>query len=301
MESNAPGEPPRKKSRKRRSKSPLRSLLDVFSGETQPVAAGEETQISDLDEFLDKLAEKLAIGNELKNMFRGVLKISRTTAKEIMVPRVDIVGIESGVSVHELGELVKKCGHSRLPLYEESLDSICGIIYVKDIFVSGLPHDTLIDKHYARPPFIIPENKLLSDLLREMRTNKIHLAIVVDEYGGTAGLVTLEDILEEIVGEIQDEYDSEGPHLKKIDDFHYSAKGSLPVGELNELLSLDLPTDRFETVAGVIYDIIGGLPARGAKVAFGGISFIADKIDGQRIKRVIVELPSSHTAESDKQ
>jgi len=253
---------------------------------------------TDIGNLPDRIAEEFVINKELKDMLRGVLEISRTTAKEIMVPRVDIVGIESGISVHDVSELVRKCGHSRLPLYEESLDSISGIIYVKDIFISGLPSDAIISKQQARPPFLIPENKLLSDLLREMRTNKMHLAIVVDEYGGTAGLVTLEDILEEIVGEIQDEYDREGPPIRKIDDRHYSVGGGLPVSELNDQLSLDLPVERFQTVGGVIYDIVGGLPAQGTKVSYKGMNFIADRIDGQRIKRVIVELPPASSKDA---
>lgn len=298
MESNSGGEPPGKKSKKKKRKSPLASLFNLFYGQSQSEISPENVRNTDIDVLPDRIAEELEISNELKDMLRGVLEISRTTAKEIMVPRVDIVGIESGISVHEVSELVRKCGHSRLPLYEESLDSITGIIYVKDIFISCLPADTIIGKQHARPPFLIPENKLLSDLLREMRTNKMHLAIVVDEYGGTAGLVTLEDILEEIVGEIQDEYDLEGPPVRKIDDRHYSVGGGLPVSELNDQLSLDLPVERFQTVGGVIYDIVGGLPAQGTKVSYGGMNFIADRIDGQRIKRVIIELPPADAKET---
>ncbi len=293
MELSSSGEPPGGKSKKKKRKSRLAGLFDVFTGESRSEDSADNKRTSDIDILPDRLADEFVISSELKDMLRGVLEISRTTAKEIMVPRVDIVGVESGVSVHDVSELVKKCGHSRLPLYEESLDSIIGIIYVKDIFISGLPADTLIGKQHARPPFLIPENKLLSDLLREMRTNKMHLAIVVDEYGGTAGLVTLEDILEEIVGEIQDEYDREGPPIRKIDERQYSVGGGLPVSELNDYFSLDLPVERFQTVGGVIYDIVGGLPAQGTKVTYGGVNFIADRIDGQRIRRVIVELPAA--------
>ena len=141
--------------------------------------------------------------------------------------------------------------------------------------------------------YFVPENKKVNELLKEMKKRKIHLSIVVDEYGGTAGLVTLEDILEEIVGEIEDEYDFEDTAIEKIDATHYSVKGSVPIHELNEELNLDLPEDQFETVGGVIYDIVGSLPKQGTTVDYKCLRFTADKIDGQRIARVIVEIPAA--------
>ena len=143
----------------------------------------------------------------------------------------------------------------------------------------------------------MPENKKASELLKEMKKQKVHLAIVVDEFGGTAGLVTLEDILEEIVGEIEDEYDLENTAVKKLDATHYSVKGSLPIYELNEELDLELPEDEFETVGGVIYDIVGSLPEEGTTVDYECLKLTATKIDGQRIRRVLVEILPERKAE----
>ena len=151
----------------------------------------------------------------------------------------------------------------------------------------------------TRPAYFVPENKKVSDLLKEMKKKKSHLAIVVDEYGGTAGLVTLEDILEEIVGEIEDEYDLENHAIKKIDDTHYSVKGSLPIHELNEELDLELPEDQFETVGGVIYDIVGSLPEQGTTVDYKFLKFTADKDEGQHITRVVVELSDHNNKDRD--
>jgi putative hemolysin len=244
------------------------------------------TQLSTEDDKLEQAA---------KEMIHGVIDLAQTTTKEIMVPRVDMIGIAEGTALKDVIELVKKHGHSRFPFYRESLDEIKGILYIKDLFVDGnATGEALVDTR-TRPAFFVPENKKVSELLKEMRKQKVHMAIVVDEYGGTAGLITLEDILEEIVGEIEDEYDQDDPVIKKIDDAHYTVKGSLPIYELNEELDLDLPEDEFETVGGVIYDIVGSLPEEGTTVDYNCLRFTAIKIDGQRITRVGVEIkPREH-------
>ncbi|MCD6163682.1 MAG: HlyC/CorC family transporter [candidate division Zixibacteria bacterium] len=247
-----------------------------------------EKSIEEFSTNISMEAEKLE--QAAKKMIHGIIDLSDTAVKEIMVPRVDIVGIEEGASLAEIIELVKKTGHSRFPFYRESLDEIKGILYIKDVFVDyPSSNDTTLDT-ITRPAYFVPENKKASELLKEMKMNKIHLSIVVDEYGGTAGLVTLEDALEEIVGEIEDEYDLEEQVVKKIDETHYSVKGSLPISDLNEELDLDLPEDQFETVGGVIYDIVGRLPEQGTTIDYQSLKFTAEVIDGQRITRVIVEL-----------
>jgi len=239
------------------------------------------TQLSTEDDKLEQAA---------KEMIHGVVDLSQTIIKEIMVPRVDMVGIAEGTPIKEIIELVKKHGHSRFPFYRDSLDDIKGILYIKDLFVDGgISGDLLVDTK-TRPAFFVPENKKISELLKEMRKQRVHMAIVVDEFGGTAGLITLEDILEEIVGEIEDEYDKNEPTIKRIDATHFTVKGSLPIYELNEELDLDLPEDEFETVGGVIYDIVGSLPKEGVTVDYNCLKLTAMKIEGQRITRVGVEI-----------
>jgi CBS domain containing-hemolysin-like protein len=292
MESKDNTEPPGKSKRRQGVKARLKGMLNIFSEEVNTSEKKDELIKKSVEEFSTSLASAdNELGPQARDMIIGIVDITSTTTREIMVPRVDIVGVESGSAVKDIIDIVKDSGHSRVPVYEESLDTILGILYVKDLFVRGLKESQLIDKSMFRAAYFVPENKKVSDLLKEMQSKKIHLAIVVDEYGGTAGLVTLEDILEEIVGEIEDEYDTDAPAIKKLDDRHYSVTGSVAIYELNEELNLQLPEDQFETVGGVIYDLVGSLPSQGTKVTYKGISFTADRVEGQRITRVIVETP----------
>lgn len=297
MDSKDSDEPPIPKKRKRGVKSRLKGMLNIFSEEEQTVEKKDELIKKSVEEFSTSLASAdNELGPQARDMIIGIVDITTTTTKEIMVPRVDIVGLESGSSVKDVIDLVKQSGHSRMPVYEESLDTILGILYIKDLFVQGVKETQVIDKSMYRAAYFVPENKKVSELLKEMQSKKNHLAIVVDEYGGTAGLVTLEDILEEIVGEIEDEYDQDAPAIKKLDDRHYAVKGSVAIYDLNEELKLQLPEDQFETVGGVIYDLVGSLPSQGAKVTYKGIHFTADRVEGQRIIRVIVETPTPKKA-----
>lgn len=294
-------EPPIPKKRRKGVKSRFKDMLNIFSEEEQTVEKKDELIKKSVEEFSTSLASAdNALGPQAREMIIGIVDITTTTTKEIMVPRVDVVGVESGSSVKYVIELVRESGHSRIPVYEESLDTILGVLYIKDLFVQGVKENQIIDKSMYRAAYFVPENKKVSDLLKEMQSKKNHLAIVVDEYGGTAGLVTLEDILEEIVGEIEDEYDQDAPSIKKLDERHYAVKGSVAIYDLNEELHLQLPEDQFETVGGVIYDLVGSLPSQGAKVTYKGINFIADRVEGQRITRVIVETPPRKIEKKDK-
>jgi putative hemolysin len=293
MEINDSSEPPGKSKRARGIAAIFKKFMKSPSEAETLFQKNDELIEKSIDELSSSIASNdESLEDEAREMIHGVLDITSTSVKEIMVPRIDIIGVESGATIQDVIELVKKHGHSRMPLYEESLDNILGVLYVKDVFVQGMSPWDIVDKSKTRETYFVPENMKVSDLLRDIQAKKIHLAVVVDEYGGTAGLVTLEDILEEIVGEIEDEYDSDSPLIKKIDDRHFAVKGSLAIYELNEELDLELPEDQFETVAGVIYDIVGSLPAQGTAVSYKGLKFTADKIEGQRITRVIVELPS---------
>jgi CBS domain containing-hemolysin-like protein len=290
MESKDNSDPSKKRRHGLRAR--FKDLFGVFSDEASTLEKKDELIKKSVEEFSTSLASAdNELGPQAREMIIGIVDITSTTTKEIMVPRVDIVGLEAGSSVKDIIDSVKHSGHSRMPVYEESLDTILGVLYIKDMFVRGFNENQIIDKTMFRAAYFVPENKKVSDLLKEMQSRKIHLAIVVDEYGGTAGLVTLEDILEEIVGEIEDEYDLDAPAIKKLDERHYAVKGSVAIYEINEELKLQLPEDQFETVGGVIYDLVGSLPAQGTKVTYKGINFIADRVEGQRITRVIIETP----------
>ena len=225
-----------------------------------------------------------------KKMIHSIFGLGKTKVKEIMVPRIDMVCVEEGTTIERIKELVSKAGHSRIPLYRESMDQIIGIVYVKDLFLEEKKGSEKTDwSKIARKAHFVPEDKKIDELLQEMRKEKVHLAIVVDEYGGTAGLVTLEDILEEIVGEIEDEYDKEEPPIQKTGDGSFRVAGKVSIHDLNEFLGFNLPEKEFETVGGLIYDIVGGLPEQGKEIEYKGLNFQVEKMKGQRIIRVKVK------------
>jgi putative hemolysin len=200
-------------------------------------------------------------------MIHGIFELGDKTAREIMVPRIDMVTAPSDLPIFKAVKLMEKAGHTRIPVYRQTIDNIVGIAYATDINkvlrsgVKNQPVDEL-----ARPAHFVPESKKLDGLLQEFQSWKTHLAIVVDEYGGTAGMVTLEDVLEEIVGEVRDEFDTEEPLFRKIDDRAYRIDARIDIEQLNEALGSDFPTEGFETLGGFIYDIAGKVPSSGEKL-----------------------------------
>lgn len=243
--------------------------------ESLTLAEGEKVQTLEEDE---------------KKMIHSIFELGETKVKEIMVPRIDMICIEESAILEEIKELVRKKGHSRIPLFRESIDQIIGIVYVKDLFLGEKEYKEKIEwPKLVRKAHFVPENKKIDELLQEMKKEKVHLAIVVDEYGGTAGLVTLEDILEEIVGEIEDEYDKGEPPIQKIDEDNYKVAAKVSIHDLNEFLELDLPEKEFETVGGLIYDLVGGVPEEGKMIAYKGLSFQVERVKGQRIVKVKVK------------
>ncbi len=250
------------------------------------------------EEKLERQMESLALteGDKMetleedeKKMIHSIFELGRTLAKEIMIPRIDMICVEEGESLDTVKELVKKYGHSRIPIFRESIDQIIGILHVKDLFVEeGKDSEKMDLTKRAHKPFFIPEDKKIDELLQEMRKDKQHVAIVVDEYGGTAGLVTLEDILEEIVGEIEDEHGRVEPAVQKISEGEYKVAAQVTIRDLNETLESDLPEKEFETLGGLIYDLVGGVPEEGKTIEYKGLSFQVEKVKGQRIVRVKV-------------
>jgi CBS domain containing-hemolysin-like protein len=210
-----------------------------------------------------------------------------------MVPRVSIVGIHAGTSFEEAIDVVVREGHSRIPAYEGSLDEIVGILYAKDLLpylkAEAVPRPAL--RTLLRAPVLVPESMTIDDLLHELQRRKVHIAVVLDEYGGTAGLVTIEDLLEEIVGEIQDEYDVEEPMVVRLSDTEARIDGRADVDELRELfdLTLDLEDEEeYDTVGGLLYHRIGGVPAPGDRIDIDGLSLTVETTDGRRVGKVLV-------------
>ncbi len=225
-----------------------------------------------------------------KKMIHSIFEFGETTVKEIMVPRIDMVCCRTNFTLDKIKDLVRKEGHSRFPLFKENIDNIVGILNVKDLFLEKIKKKEKLDlARIARKAYFIPESKKIDELLSEMKKEKTHIAIVVDEYGGTAGLVTMEDILEEIVGEIQDEYDlAEEEMVRKIDEQNFRVSAKLSIEDLNEVLGTNLPEKEFETVGGYIYDLVGSVPEEGKVLLSEGLKFIVEKVTGQRIKTIKV-------------
>jgi CBS domain containing-hemolysin-like protein len=224
---------------------------------------------------------------EEREMIDNVLHLEATTARDIMVPRVDVVAVEERTPPREIVDTITGAGHSRLPVYRESIDRIVGVLYAKDLlpFVIGNTQELPLAK-LVRPPYVVPESKRVDDLLTELRRNRVHIAVVADEYGGFAGLVTIEDILEEIVGEIQDEYDVEVELVERVGEGELIADGRLPLADVAEEFGLSLGEDDSGTVAGFVQRHLGRLPEEGDRFETAGLAVEVVAVEGRRVRRL---------------
>lgn len=226
-----------------------------------------------------------------REMIHSIFEFRETLVREIMVPRVDIRAIRDDAPLPEIVDLVLEEGHSRIPVYRETIDHVVGVVYVKDLFRylrDGRTEVTAAE--VMRPAYYVPETKKVDELFQEMRQKKIHLAIVVDEYGGTAGLVTIEDVLEEIVGEIRDEYDvEEREPIVILDERTALVDARTHLEEVNERLGLDLPVGEVDTLGGFVYSRVGHVPELGEQVTHDGVVIRVEELEGQRIARLRVE------------
>jgi CBS domain containing-hemolysin-like protein len=227
------------------------------------------------------------IKEEEKEMIYSIFDLGNTAAREIMVPRIDIVAVEADMPVGDALDIILEAGHSRVPVYDDNIDNIVGILYAKDLLAhwrrGGEPRPV---RGLEREVYYVPETKPVSDLLGELQSKKVHIAIVVDEYGGTAGLVTIEDILEEIVGEIQDEYDPEEFFMDRISDDEYIFSARMDLDDINDLMSVDLPTDESDTLGGLVYSMLGRVPAVGDSLDVANLYLTVLEVEGRRIVKV---------------
>jgi magnesium and cobalt transporter len=238
-------------------------------------------------------------------MLENVVEFTSTDVGEVMTPRTDIDGIELTDDLGVIRAFIAKAGHSRIPVYEGNIDHIVGILYVKDLVpYLGEEVDNFKLKPILRQPIVIPETKPVRELLSDFQRSEVHMAIVIDEYGGTAGLVTIEDVLEEIVGEIQDEHDLEDadqPELLTIDETRVEVDGRYHIDDLNEELGLNLPEDEeFDTVAGFFMSHLGHVPDTGESFEWGNAKFTALATTPTHIKRIGVELLSPASANGER-
>lgn len=275
-------------------KSGFIELISRFTGNRKKITE-EEVQ-----DFIEASEEEGLVNEEESEMLRSIFALGTTVVREIMVPRTEMACIAVDASMLELLETIINCGHSRIPVYEQTVDNIIGLIYAKDLLKHwGSDHSLLQIRSIMRPPFFIPESKDLEQLLQEFKRKRVHLAIVIDEYGGTSGLVTIEDLLEEIVGDIQDEYDTEEALFTANDDGSLTADARMPVEELEHYFSIAIERDKFDSIGGLIFHLTGKIPAAGDSIEGAGLLFTIVDADERKIKRItIARIPQ--TVESSK-
>ncbi|MCH2192591.1 gliding motility-associated protein GldE [Kordia sp.] len=276
--------------------APISMPMSFVSGLIQNKLGKRKSNLSvdQLSQALELTSENETTKEEQK-ILQGIVSFGNTDTKQVMQPRMDVFALKEGMSFETVLSEITKNGYSRIPVYKESLDDISGILYVKDL----IPHiDT---KNFEWEPllrdaYFVPENKKLDDLLREFQEKKIHLAIVVDEYGGTSGLVSLEDVIEEIVGDISDEFDDEDVNYSKIDDKNYVFEGKTNLKDFYKIIGLEDNSEfeshkgESETIAGFVLEIFRGFPKVRDKINFGNYTFTVEVIDNKRLKQVKVSL-----------
>lgn len=268
------------------------------------IAPASATHGDDELRRLVEVAEENGVPEEERDMIHGIFNLSQRPVREIMVPRIDVVAQDRKTLVREMLPVISKTGHSRIPIYDGSVDNVVGILHAKDL----LKHletgslDVSIEA-LGRPARFVPETKKIDELLHEMQKTKGHLSIVVDEYGGTAGLVTIEDLLEEIVGEIQDEYDVEEALYERISEREAIMDARMNLRDVGEILNLDLTGEleehEFDTIGGLVYERLGKVPTQGDQVQVNGCLISVLSTEGHRIKKVRVELGAHPPASSE--
>ena len=247
-----------------------------------------EVSEEELLAFAEEAAASDAINEDERQLIEHVIEFGDTVAHEVMVPRPDIAAVKITETINEAIEIVIERGFSRLPVYEKNIDDITGIIYSKELMKAlrdGGKEDSVAK--ITRKPVFVPESKKISQLLREMQAEKFHIAIVIDEYGGTAGLVTLEDLIEEVVGEIVDEFDVEPPMIEKLDNGKLRVNGRANLDDLDAILNIDLPEGDWSTVGGLIFNSLGHVPKVGEVVQLDNHHFLVERVQGRRIARVL--------------
>jgi CBS domain containing-hemolysin-like protein len=281
---------------------PLRLLTRLFIGFANVVLPGKGMRSgpfateADILSMADAAAEDSAIETEERELIHSIFEFGDTVVREVMLPRPDMVAVEADATVDEGIVTAIEAGKSRLPAYEDSVDNIVGLVFLKDLVARGAAGEGNGPvRESLRHANVVPESKRVAELLREMQTEKFHMAIVVDEYGGTAGLVTMEDLLEEIVGEISDEYDMPEPVVERLGDGALRVPGKTPIDEVNELLDVDLPQDEWDTVGGLVFNTLGHVPIEGECLQVDGLEFCAERVQRRRIVSVIItRLASSY-------
>ncbi len=275
--------------------SPLIKLVVGVSSRLSALAGGESLSgmpfitEEEIMTLVDAGQEVGAIEEDEKEMIYSVFALGDTLAREVMVPRIDIVALDVKSSLDRALDVVISAGHSRIPIYEGSIDNITGVLYAKDLLKLWYDKQEVATlREVLRQAYFVPESKNADELLEDMQQRKVHIVIVVDEYGGTAGVVTVEDIVEEIVGEIQDEYDAEEPVVEQIAEREYVFDARVDLDDFNRRVGTEFPTEMDDTLGGFIYSQLGKIPAPGESLRFNGLVIEVLTVTGRRIRKVRV-------------
>ncbi len=286
---------------------PLKALDFIFSPLSLPLRSGtiflydklgkqkSNLSVDHLSQALELTSEGDTTKEEQK-ILEGIVSFGNTDTKQVMRPRIDIFALGEEMKFSEVLAEIKKHGYSRIPVFSENMDNVLGVLYVKDL-LPYIDQETFNWISLIREPYFVPENKKLDDLLLEFQEMKNHLAVVVDEYGGTSGIVTLEDIIEEIVGDISDEFDDEDLIYSKLDDFNYVFEGKTALKDFYRVVKIEDEDDfedqkgESETIAGFVLEIAGSFPKKGEKILFNRYQFLVESLDKKRLKQIKVTLP----------
>jgi len=275
----------------------------LLTGSIQVVTLSQSDRDSeDFVTFLEKEEASGGVEEDERRMIRGVIELEEKAVHEIMTPRIDIVATERSATVREVAQLATERGVSRIPVIEENIDNIVGIVYAKDLLTALVSDSEEKLDNWFRNPMFVPESKRADDLLTEMRGTRTHLAIAVDEYGGTAGLVTIEDLLEEIVGEIEDEYDVATPVMEVLSENEVLLDAGTTTDVLEDLFSYKVESEDFDTIGGFLIHLLGRLPNVGDEVAIDGLEIKVLSMSGRRLQRLrIVKSDENKSSNSDDQ
>ena len=221
-----------------------------------------------------------------KGMIRGIVELSGTPVKEVMIPRIDTDFIAEDAETEESITKLMDSGHSRFPVYRETIDHVVGILYVKDLLRFLIKGENVPIPDILRPAYFVPESMKLDSLLKEMKQRRVHIAVAVDEYGGVSGIISMEDILEEIVGDIQDEFDNEEDEIISAGDNEWICDARMNLEDLNDELGSDIPAEDFDTLGGFVFDLFGKIPGKYEKITWNNLVFVIQTVDGHKIRQV---------------
>ena len=271
----------------------LKRMLQM--SRSRPEASTEE----ELHDLIDASEQRGIIDGDEGDMLQSILELDETIVREIMVPRTNMVCADATAPMSEILAVIIKSGHSRIPVYKENNDNIIGMVYAKDLLrFWGQPIDKIPLEDVLRPPYLVPESKMVSALLQEFRQSRVHIAIIIDEYGGTSGLVTIEDLIEEIVGDIQDEYDLEDDWLVAESDGSVTVDGRLNIEEFEEYFSIKVEREMFDTVGGYIVEYLGRVPAAGERIKVGNLQMLVVVGDQRAVRQVLI-FPPEQVSDAD--